>query len=264
MVFSIVCLFATGLAAEVIKYEYDTNHAHFIEPLKRTKREDELPTLASPLDDEKLPDDVEQDVQTTDHTYYTMTSYTNNPEMFVKYYVDAQAMLKMPDAEGHENHPSLVKSYRKAAGAQIGFAFPFYGHNIYNLTIATGGFCYVGDQTHSWLAATQYIAPLMANFDSLDDNASISYVTDKNSKMVIAWNNVSLRDNRDAGLFNFQTILNSNGDIIFVYKDVPTSVKKISDLNHPTKIGISGKYDYLKLSNNTLFRCVPFQSQVSE
>jgi hypothetical protein len=44
--------------------------------------------------------------------------------------------------------------------------FQFYGHRLQNLTIATGGFLYVGDQTHSWLAATQYIAPLMANFDT--------------------------------------------------------------------------------------------------
>jgi hypothetical protein len=47
----------------------------------------------------------------------------------------------------------------------------FYGHRLQNLTIATGGFLYVGDQTHSWLAATQYIAPLMANFDTLQNQS---------------------------------------------------------------------------------------------
>ena len=46
------------------------------------------------------------------------------------------------------------------------FDFPFYGHIIRNITIATGGFLYTGDYLHSWLAATQYIAPLMANFDT--------------------------------------------------------------------------------------------------
>ncbi len=45
-----------------------------------------------------------------------------------------------------------------------------------NITIATGGFLYTGQYVHSWLAATQYIAPLMANFDtSQHDAAKIRY-----------------------------------------------------------------------------------------
>ncbi|KAL3095525.1 hypothetical protein niasHS_004784 [Heterodera schachtii] len=36
-------------------------------------------------------------------------------------------------------------------GVRLKFEFPFYGHRLANLTIATGGFLYVGDQTHSWL-----------------------------------------------------------------------------------------------------------------
>lgn len=57
----------------------------------------------------------------------------------------------------------------------IHFAFPFYGIPSRQITIATGGFCYIGENTHSWLAATQYIAPLMANFDTSDSNATIKY-----------------------------------------------------------------------------------------
>lgn len=110
------------------------------------------------------------------------------------------------------------------------------------MTIATGGFCYVGDQTHSWLAATQYIAPLMANFDTVGESSFIKYATDKKTKLIISWENVTLRDNRDAGLFNFQAHLLINGDIYFVYKDVPLEVKKISDVNHPCKLGISDAY----------------------
>ena len=52
------------------------------------------------------------------------------------------------------------------------FDFPFYGHLVKNVTIATGGFLYTGDYVHSWLAATQYIAPLMANFDTSISNES--------------------------------------------------------------------------------------------
>lgn len=55
---------------------------------------------------------------------------------------------------------------------QLKFDFPFYGHDVRNVTIATGGFLYTGDYVHSWLAATQYIAPLMANFDTSISNSS--------------------------------------------------------------------------------------------
>ena len=52
------------------------------------------------------------------------------------------------------------------------FRFPFYGHDVKNITIATGGFLYTGEYVHSWLAATQYIAPLMANFDTSSSQES--------------------------------------------------------------------------------------------
>lgn len=55
----------------------------------------------------------------------------------------------------------LDNAYRKAAGVKLKFDFPFYGHRLQNLTIATGGFLYVGDQTHSWLAATQLVSSLI-------------------------------------------------------------------------------------------------------
>lgn len=54
----------------------------------------------------------------------------------------------------------------------LNFDFPFYGHIVRNVTVATGGFLYTGEYVHSWLAATQYIAPLMANFDTTIGNGS--------------------------------------------------------------------------------------------
>lgn len=46
-----------------------------------------------------------------------------------------------------------------------------------NVTIATGGFLYTGEYVHSWLAATQYIAPLMANFDtSISNDSFVKYL----------------------------------------------------------------------------------------
>lgn len=71
------------------------------------------------------------------------------------------------------------------------FDFPFYGHLLRNITIATGGFLFTGDFVHTWLAATQYIAPLMANFDtSLSKNAYVKYAD--NGKFFCWFNQVYL------------------------------------------------------------------------
>jgi len=67
---------------------------------------------------------------------------------------------------------------------KLDFDFPFYGHDLRSVTVATGGFIYMGDQVHAWLAATQYIAPLMANFDSSGStDAALRYYSDSKLNM---------------------------------------------------------------------------------
>ena len=89
----------------------------------------------------------------------------------------------------------------------LSFDFPFYGHWVRNMTIATGGFLYTGDYVHSWLAATQYIAPLMANFDtSMSNHSTIKYM-DNGTAFTVQWENVALQDKVEAGNFTFQVIL---------------------------------------------------------
>lgn len=61
---------------------------------------------------------------------------------------------------------------------KLNFEFPFYGHMIQNITVATGGFIYTGEHVHNWLAATQFIAPLMANFDTTMTNDSAVKMVD--------------------------------------------------------------------------------------
>lgn len=68
---------------------------------------------------------------------------------------------------------------------ELKFDFPFYGHKVRNITIATGGFLYTGKYVHAWLAATQYIAPLMANFDTTLSEQSIVKYADNGEKLVI-------------------------------------------------------------------------------
>lgn len=72
---------------------------------------------------------------------------------------------------------------------KLKFDFPFYGHKVRNITIATGGFLYTGEYVHSWLAATQYIAPLMANFDTRLSNESFVKYADNGEQNSIVDNN---------------------------------------------------------------------------
>lgn len=107
---------------------------------------------------------------------------------------------------------------------KLRFPFPFYGHRLRNITIATGGFLYVGEYTHSWLAATQYIAPLMGNFETLSPEAfslhSAIFYGDDGKKMIIEWRSLALKNNSSAGDFTFQVHLFRSGDIWFVYDHV--------------------------------------------
>jgi len=141
-----------------------------------------------------------------------------------------------------KEHSMLSQSYRRAATINLSFKFPFYGHQVENITIATGGFLYTGDYVHSWLAATQYIAPLMANFDTSNNhNAKIRYLDD-GKQLVVEWKDVYLQERETEGPFTFQVILHENGNIVFAYHTIPLEIVSIQDEDHPVKVGLSDAY----------------------
>ena len=122
------------------------------------------------------------------------------------------------------------------------FPFPYYGHLLHNVTIATGGFLYTGTYIHSWLAVTQYIAPLMANFDpSASPESHVSYGYN-DTTFTVQWTKVTIPDHKELDPFTFQVSLHSNGDIVFAYKSVPAEASKLSEDTHPVKIGIADAY----------------------
>ncbi|KAJ8980208.1 hypothetical protein NQ317_002221 [Molorchus minor] len=171
----------------------------------------------------------------TDKFEYYNSSFHNDPALGHYYWVD---MDNRSDVKINE---LLSHSHRRAATVKLSFEFPFYGHFVKNITIATGGFLYTGDYVHSWLAATQYIAPLMANFDtSLSTDNFIKHV-DNGTAFTVEWQKVSLQEKPNEK-FTFQVTLLKNGDIIFVYKNISISVKDIQDDNHPVKVGLSDAY----------------------
>ncbi|KFM66847.1 Plexin domain-containing protein 2, partial [Stegodyphus mimosarum] len=171
------------------------------------------------------------------HTYYNSTFYSD-PEAAKSLWVDLDSL------PGNHviTHEMLSDSHRQATTVELSFDFPFYGSLLRNVTIATGGFLYTGDYLHNWIAATQYIAPLMANFDtSISTESQIKYA-DRSSSFVVQWNKVFIQGRMNDGPFTFQVVLKQNGDIVFGYKDVPYPISNISESHHPVKIGISDAY----------------------
>lgn len=169
------------------------------------------------------------------HVYYNST-FSTNKATAERFWIDL-------DKYGNDTiHQLLSSAHRRAATVTLSFDFPFYGHFIRNVTLATGGFLYTGEHVHAWLAATQYIAPLMANFDTSLSNESLVRYMDNGTAFTVAWEKVVLRDKSTDGHFTFQVTLHKNGDIVFVYHDIPLIVEDIKDDLHPVKIGLSDAY----------------------
>ena len=165
--------------------------------------------------------------QDTLHKYYT-----HKIEQDIDYFFDLDHHnITGPNQGRVKEHNMLSQSYRRAATINLSFKFPFYGHPVENITIATGGFLYTGDYVHSWLAATQYIAPLMANFDtSSTHHAKIRYLDD-GDKLIVEWKDVFLQEKSTAGRdgpFTFQVILFRNGNITFAYQTIPIDITIIT------------------------------------
>uniref|UniRef100_A0A9L0K746 Plexin domain containing 2 n=1 Tax=Equus asinus TaxID=9793 RepID=A0A9L0K746_EQUAS len=137
--------------------------------------------------------------------------------------------------DGQDNNTQIER-------VNLSFDFPFYGHYLREITVATGGFIYTGEVVHRMLTATQYIAPLMANFDpSVSRNSTVRYF-DNGTALVVQWDHVHLQDNYNLGSFTFQATLLIDGRIIFGYKEIPVLVTQISSTNHPVKVGLSDAF----------------------
>ncbi|XP_017101670.2 plexin domain-containing protein 2 isoform X2 [Drosophila bipectinata] len=200
------------------------------------------PTLSPGIDVEEVDvpeDDIEKNVKKESlqrnedtHEYYNSSLYVSKSE--------ASSMWEQ--LKNISENKMLSSSHRRAMTVELNFDFPFYGHNVRNVTVATGGFLYTGEYVHSWLAATQYIAPLMANFDTSISNDSFVRMLDNGTAFTALWENATLQDNLAYGKFTFSVTLHKNGDIVFAYYQIPTQINAIQDNQHPVKVGLSDAY----------------------
>uniref|UniRef100_A0A8D0L9Y4 Plexin domain containing 2 n=1 Tax=Sphenodon punctatus TaxID=8508 RepID=A0A8D0L9Y4_SPHPU len=161
-------------------------------------------------------DNATQIEEDTDHNYYTSRTYGPFDPTSRDLWVNIDKMEK----DKVKIHGILSNTHRQAARVNLSFDFPFYGHFLREITVATGGFIYTGEVVHRMLTATQYIAPLMANFDpSVSRNSTVRYF-DNGTALVVQWDHVHLQDNYNLGSFTFQATLLNDGRIVFGYKEL--------------------------------------------
>ncbi|XP_062615229.1 plexin domain-containing protein 2-like isoform X2 [Saccostrea cucullata] len=192
-------------------------------PTTQPQTTTQLPTTTPDYTEQKL---------SQNHKYYKSKVITTTAE-FPNYWTELYNV---------KHSEPLSGSHRVAVSVPINFKFKFYGHEVTKITIATGGFLYMSPFLHQWLTATQYIAPLMANFDTSMNNDSIILYKDFGDKFVVEWQRVFLQDQNHTNPFSFQTTLHTNGTIYFAYRDVPVEVFNIEVKNHPVKVGVSDAF----------------------
>ncbi|KAK2876637.1 hypothetical protein Q8A67_020733 [Cirrhinus molitorella] len=215
--------------------------------IQRTRRDQQDPSNriqnrtgqepSNRLSIDTLPDNMTQVVEDSQR-YYSWRSFGPGDKRTQDLWVDLNSMHQGPVRV----HTILSNTHRQASRVALTFDFLFYGHQVRQITIATGGFIFTGEITHRMLTATQYIAPLMANFDpSFSKNSTVRYL-DNGNIFVVQWDKVRLKDRETEGAFTFQAVLCHNGTIVFGYKDVPLPVEKINSTEHPVKVGLSDAF----------------------
>ncbi|XP_069642523.1 plexin domain-containing protein 1 [Haliaeetus albicilla] len=178
------------------------------------------------------------------HSYYVSRIYGPGDARLRGLWVDMAAANRSQV----KIHGILSNTHRQASRIVLSFDFPFYGHLLRQVTIATGGFIFMGDVIHRMLTATQYVAPLMANFNpSYSRNSTVQYL-DNGTVFVVQWDKVYLQGKEDMGSFTFQAALHSTGRIVFGYKEIPVPVLQISATQHPVKAGLSDAFMILNPS----------------
>ncbi|KAM9716815.1 plexin domain-containing protein 1-like [Menidia menidia] len=184
-----------------------------------------------------LPENITRIIEDS-QKYYRWQSFGPTDRQIDSLWIDLNSLHKSQV----RIHGILSNTHRQAARVALSFDFPFYGHNLRQIIVATGGFIFMGEVTHRMLTATQYIAPLMANFDpSFSTNSTVRY-SDNGNLFVVQWDKVRLKDREGEGAFTFQAALHSNGSIVFNYRDVPVPVEKINSTEHPVKVGLSDAF----------------------
>ena len=168
---------------------------------------------------------------TDNHDYYTSKVVSDPDGMY------------WTELEGDSRHHLSNAQYKTFSIISLSFNFTFYGHFMDTFAITTQGFLYMSSFHHRDVdySHSPYIAPLMADFDTIANDSDILY-RDYGDSCVIEWRNVKLHNQSENGKYTFQTTLFENGTILFSYKSIPET--NISDSAWPVKVGIADSFHF--------------------
>jgi hypothetical protein len=176
------------------------------------------------------------------HHYYRSTYYPPSHDMVGVLWQDLASMLDSGAVVDHFTDSQLSDLHRYYEVRDLKFRFPFYGHILESIAVTTGGFLYTGDLLHDQVAATQYIAPLQADFNPNHTDTGRVLVFSTEERFTVQWDMVHNQDHLNDGPFTFQVSIFPSGVIHFVYKEVPLLLEDINNDGHPVEVGVSDAY----------------------
>jgi hypothetical protein len=123
--------------------------------------------------------EAEQDDANTESPTNTSIIRDNHRYYNTEYYESFLGEYPWIDLSSDNKSSRSELSYlsRKAEVYRLKFLFPFYGHYVSTIAVTTGGFLYMSNVSHPFLAETQYVAPLMADFNfNLSSTSAVYYL----------------------------------------------------------------------------------------
>ena len=138
----------------------------------------------------------------------------------------------------------LSDSHRVYQVWGLQFKFPYYGHLLDSIAITSLGFLYTGTIYHERIYLSQYIAPLMADFNPSLSNSGSILVYSTEERFTVQWDQILNHDHEDSGPFTFQASIFPSGKIQLVYREIPLLWTQLNKDDFPVEIGISDAFYY--------------------
>ncbi|KFW81524.1 Plexin domain-containing protein 1, partial [Manacus vitellinus] len=178
-------------------------------------------------------------LQEDNHSYYVSRVFGPGEAQRKGLWVDMAA------ANGSQVkiHGILSNTHRQASRIILSFDFPFYGHLLRQVPIATGECWRLRDEM-PWRAGEDR----SGWWDEERPDLLWSQPPPPGTVFVVQWDKVYLQGKEDMGSFTFQAALHSSGRIVFGYKEIPVPVLQISATQHPVKAGLSDAFMVLNPS----------------
>ncbi|KFW68191.1 Plexin domain-containing protein 1, partial [Pygoscelis adeliae] len=184
-------------------------------------------------------------LQEDNHSYYVSRIYGPGDARLRGLWVDMAAANRSQV----KIHGILSNTHRQASRIVLSFDFPFYGHLLRQVTIATGVMCWrSGDEMTRSFTDRRGRVSLLRCGTRRDEKTEPLWSLPPGTVFVVQWDKVYLQGKEDMGSFTFQVALHSTGRIVFGYKEIPVPVLQISAAQHPVKAGLSDAFMILNPS----------------